>query len=430
MIKTQLNYLHKLERFKKIKPGLATMWSLMKALGNPQDTFPSIHIAGTNGKGSTAAFLSSILNQTSLKVGLYTSPHLHRFNERIVINNQPVSDNHLSNLINQVRKAAATARVTPTYFEFTTAIAFLYLARQKVDIAIIEVGMGGDLDATNVITPILSIITNISLDHTQWLGQTKLSIAKRKAGIIKNKIPLITAEENPDIIAYLKNECAQKKALIHILQKMIITTPAKHTLSDQTFSTNGVINDTFTIPLLGQHQITNASTALLATQVFKKTQPRLNKIISTQISTHKIKKGLSSVQWSGRFDIVSKQPFILIDGAHNEQSVFALASVLDSYHLPHPDILVLGIKDDKDPKPFLDNIVPRFRKIIVTEAKHHPTPAKKLAKQISESNTQVSATTNLAQAIDQAKKDLKPNTMLLITGSLYLAGDALSIIKP
>ena len=424
MLKTELNYLRSLEKFEKIKPGLDTMQSLMTALGDPQDTFSSIHIAGTNGKGSTAAFLNSVLNQTKFRVGLYTSPHLHRFNERIVANNMAISDKRLSELILVVREASKTARVTQTYFEFTTAVAFLHLAQQKVDIAIIEVGMGGDLDATNVISPFLSIITNIGLDHTKWLGETKLAIADRKAGVIKEGVPLITAEEDPNIISFLKRRCAQKNAPVFTLKEHLTTTLEKRTLSEQTFSTKGVMDDTFTIPLLGDHQIKNAATAILATNVIN-----TKKLLQERISTTNIQKGLSLVEWPGRFDIVSRDPFILIDGAHNEQGYLALSESLDSYTLPSPDILVLGIKRDKDPKILLENIVPRFRKIIVTEAEHDPYPAARLAKLIYQPTKKVQVIPKLSLAIQQAKKDLRPKSMLLITGSLYLAGDALSIIK-
>ncbi|MGE0793294.1 MAG: folylpolyglutamate synthase/dihydrofolate synthase family protein, partial [Candidatus Woesearchaeota archaeon] len=208
-----LNYMYNLERF-GIKLGLETMNSILNLFDNPQNKFKTIHIAGTNGKGSTASFIFNILKQQYSNVGLYTSPHLHQFNERIKINDNFISDEEIVELIKEVKQKSEENNIHLTFFEFTTTIMFLHFARKKVDIAVIEVGMGGRLDATNIITPLISIITNIGLDHTHILGDTKLKIAAEKAGIIKQNIPLITAEKSEEILEFFFEICKQKNSEI------------------------------------------------------------------------------------------------------------------------------------------------------------------------------------------------------------------------
>ena len=307
----QLARLTGLRRFDTIKPGLETTTRLLAALGNPHQQFQSVHIAGTNGKGSTATFLGSILQQTGSlpptshsrqpKTGLYTSPYVHNFNERMQVNSIPVTDLELAELITQTQKAAAQHQLDPTFFEFATAVAFLHFANQDVDTAVVEVGMGGALDATNVITPAISIITNIGLDHTEWLGTTNEKIAEQKAGIIKEGVPVVTAETDPDILEYFAKVCRQKNAALYAVNDHLVATVTKRLLTSQTFTTRGVINDTFTIPLLGEHQVTNALTALLAWHV-----------ISPLPSLGAVHDGLAKAFIPGRLEIVSKNTFILV----------------------------------------------------------------------------------------------------------------------
>jgi len=434
---TELNYLTQLERYQEIKPGLAVMIRMLAALDNPHHQLPTIHIAGTNGKGSTAAFLASVLTAAGCKTGLYTSPHLHHFNERVQVNGQPVTNQELISLIAKIRQATQQHQLEPTYFEFTTALAFLYLAQQQVDIAVIEVGLGGSLDATNVITPLVSVITNIGLDHTEWLGQTKQAIAARKAGIIKPHVPVITAETDPNILAYLKNIATPKNSQLYAVHEHLDATVTNHSLTNQTFTpiqtpiqTPGVrINATslldqeFSIPLLGKHQITNALTALLTLRHLK-AHPEL----SVSVKASAVKKGLAETHWPGRLDVVSQDPFILVDGAHNLESIAALSDFLSENLnlLPPLDVLVIGMKRDKNLQPIIDHLVPKFRQVIVTEGKYQPTPASQLAAQLG---PVAQAIPDIKQALTQAQQDLKPNHLMLITGSLYMIGDALTILR-
>ncbi len=462
----QLAYLHNLQRFEAIKPGLGVIHALLAELGNPHRQFSSIHIAGTNGKGSVAAMLASMLQHSSPPpttynlhplIGRYTSPHLTRFNERVCINDTPVTDGELARLISNVRAAAERTRLSPTFFEFTTAAAFLHFARQCVDIAVVEVGMGGRLDATNVITPLVSIITNIGLDHTQWLGATRRAIAREKAGIIKPGVPLVTAERNPGTLAYFASICRAQRAPFYPVHQHLHARRLYHDLNSQSFTVRTLAPParvSFSLPLLGRHQIDNALTALLALQFASggARDKRLQKISSRDARlTRYAQRGLAAVRWPGRLQIFSRDPFILLDGAHNPNGVRALARFLDDEPLlPSPDILVLGSKNDKDITALLKHIVPRFRHVVVTEASYQPMPAAALAERIARAGKTpgvnrktpgveeararnnallITAEPNLARALALARRELRPGQMLLITGSLYLIGDALQNIK-
>lgn len=421
MANKALQYLTTLHRFEEIKPGLQTMQALLAALGNPQTKFRSVHIAGTNGKGSTAAFLASILRAANYKTGLYTSPHLCSFNERVVINGRSLDDQSLSRLINRIRQAAQSAHLSPTFFEFTTALAFQHFAKQQIDIGVIEVGMGGDLDATNVITPLVSIITNVSVDHTEWLGPTAAAIAKHKAGIIKPSVPLVTAETNPAITSILARRCSDQNAPFYHLSNLLQTNPISSSLACQSFSTQGLVNNKFKISLLGPHQLTNAATAITTALVLRSSHPA--------ITTAAIKRGLSSARWAGRLDIVSRRPFILLDGAHNDAGLDSLASALDNCPFPPADTLVVGIKSDTNPAPIIKTIAPRFRQIITTQANYDPFPVSRLQSLFNPKKYALQAIPDPQQAITYAIKNLKPGSLLLVTGSLYLIGDILSALK-
>src|SRR3989338_1387571 len=251
-MQSTLDYLYSLERF-GIKLGLETTQKMLDVLENPHHTFKSIHVTGTNGKGSTCAFLASILQEAGYKTGLYTSPHLVKFNERIKINGFDIPHQDLLQLISEIKEKCS--HLNPTFFEFTTAMAFLYFARQKVDFAVIEVGMGGRLDATNVIMPEVSIITNIGFDHMKHLGDSKEAIAREKAAIIKEKVPLVTAEQDPLLVSYFEKVCRQKQSPIFLVKDVTIISK-QESLSGQSFTVDG---GKFSITLLGRHQQTNAA---------------------------------------------------------------------------------------------------------------------------------------------------------------------------
>lgn len=423
----QLKYMYSLERF-GIKPGLDVIKRLLKELGIPEEEFQSVHISGTNGKGSTAAMIESVLRQAEYKTGLYTSPHLIRFNERIQVSGQEISNERLGELIEVVKKATEKTGLSPTFFEFTTAIAFLYLAQEKIDIGVIEVGLGGEKDATNVITPLISIITNIGHDHVNIIGPTKLEIAREKAGIIKPGSIFVTAETNPKIIEVFTTRTEK----IWQVQDLISAETIQQTLDHQIIKTSGMYNAQFELPLLGEHQVTNALTALVALKALGgKGFP---------VPLEQIQTGLQKTHWPGRLQVLSQKPLILIDGAHNEEGAQALHSFLSqkirpSYHrsvygdIPRFKVLLLAMKKDKDMPTMLGKIVPMFGKVIITQGNYEPMPVGELAELMQKYHANVEAISDVKTALAKAQKNLKPKDMLLITGSLYMIGDALAALS-
>ncbi|HLD73216.1 MAG TPA: folylpolyglutamate synthase/dihydrofolate synthase family protein [Candidatus Nanoarchaeia archaeon] len=418
-----LDYLYGLNQF-GVKLRLEEMEKLVKALDNPQDKFKSVHVAGTNGKGSTCAFLASILEQAGFKVGLNTSPHLVRFNERIKINGKNISNQKLGELTTVIKEKVENNQISTTFFEFTTALAFLYFAQEKVDYAVVEVGMGGRLDATNVLLPEVSIITSIDLDHTGNLGETKELIAKEKAGIIKEGKLVITAETDPEIITLFQEICRERKTSLLVLDEVLKIEKIKSNLKSQTFRMSGIISETFRIKLLGDYQLRNASLAVL---------------IASQlgIPLDKIKLGLKKAVWSGRLEIIRKDPLVIVDGSHNPQGFNTLKSFLDKNILNKDDpkkiILVLGVAKDKKWEEMLPLIVPLAEQVMVTEGNFKPTPVEILAEEtlkshpatINESNNKVKIIKKSWEAVQEALKLAEKEDLVLIAGSLYLAGDVL-----
>ncbi|MDL1984081.1 MAG: bifunctional folylpolyglutamate synthase/dihydrofolate synthase, partial [Deltaproteobacteria bacterium] len=294
-----------LKRF-GIKLGLSTIKSMMHGLGNPQDSFSCIHVAGTNGKGSIASSIASILKESNYRVGLYTSPHLVRFNERIRINNQPVSNKTIVEAY-EVLKNVSTGKREPTFFEYSTAMALYEFGKQKVDWAVIETGMGGRLDATNIIKPALTIISNISLEHRMYLGNTIKQIAGEKGGIIKNNIPVVTGASQKSVISTLKDIARKKSATFYRLGDEFKVRRNK----TKTFTYFGIENTwrNLRTGLRGNHQIDNAGLVLAACELLNKNK--------AEISLKSIQRGLEKNRWPGRLDIVSEKPLIILDGAHN-----------------------------------------------------------------------------------------------------------------
>jgi dihydrofolate synthase/folylpolyglutamate synthase len=415
----ELEYLYGLERF-GIRLGLEVMNQLMAALNHPEQAWRSIHITGTNGKGSTASFLESSVRQTSLKVGLYTSPHLYRFNERVRVNGQPITDADLIRLVERIRQVVETNKLTVTFFEFTTALAFLYFAEQQVDLAIIEVGMGGSLDATNVITPLISVITNVGLDHVPIIGTSKQEIARNKAGIIKRGGIVVTAEKNPELLEVFQDVAGEQHATLYQVQRELSVTNIRSSLQGQTFTVTGRYEGTLTINLLGEHQIANALTAILTLCILPE--------LGVPITEQEIQQGLEQAQWEGRLDIVSDNPFVIVDGAHNADGVAALQKFLATMSLPPPGVLIFALKKGKNVEEIAQAIVPLFREVIVTEGTYEPESAEYIAAALS-ATIPVSIVPEPAQAVEQGLKKLRPNSMLLITGSLYMIGDALTALR-
>ena len=388
-----LEYLYSLERF-GIKLGLDVMNQLMDVLDHPEKKFKSIHVTGTNGKGSTCAFLASILRKAGYTVGLYTSPHLIRFNERIKLNGVDISDKDLIRFTSVIREKLHG--IDATFFEFTTALAFLYFAEKKVDIAVIEVGMGGRLDATNVIVPEVCVITHVAFDHLEHLGKTLIEIAREKAGIVKTNVPLVTAETHPDVLALFRKVCHD-----HGSEMTVVGDAGDWKLS-----------------LRGEHQTVNARTAVAALRVIHDIFP---------VSDQAIREGLATAKWPGRLMVVSEKPLIILDGAHNLDGMLALRDYI--VELPRRKILLLGIAEDKDVSAMVKLIVPLFEQVIVTQGNFKPMDAGKLAGEVRKHCSNVTIVPSAAEAFRKARASVKKNELLLVTGSLYLVGDVLGVLE-
>ena len=408
-----LKTMYGLRRF-GIKLGLSTIRKILSGLGNPHKAFRCIHIAGTNGKGSVASSLSSILYQSGYKTGLYTSPHLVRFNERIQINNRPISNKKVIGSYETIKRIHFGKR-EPTFFEFTTAMALYEFASQQVDWAVIETGMGGRLDATNIIKPELSIITNVSLEHREYLGNTIAQIAEEKAGIIKKRIPVITAVRQQRAISVIKKTAADKAApLFQMGADFRIRRNANGLFSYYGLET---VWRNLQTALLGRHQADNAALALAACELLNRN--------GAAISQDSIRQGLIRNHWPGRLEIVSSDPFILLDGAHNLAAARNLARFLASNLAGRPLTLVIGILDDKPYEAMLACLLPIAERVILTRPKINRALAPERLHEVAEKfNLDTVIIPDVAGAVKHAFDTSMPHGATCIAGSLYVVGEA------
>ncbi|MCK5512638.1 MAG: bifunctional folylpolyglutamate synthase/dihydrofolate synthase, partial [Thermodesulfovibrionia bacterium] len=325
-----VNYLYVLQKH-GIKLGLENPKRLLSVLGEPQKSFLSVHIAGTNGKGSTAAMISSILKESGIKAGLFTSPHLASFTERIRINNVPILEAEVIRLTSHIRKAVAASDIKPTFFEFITAMAFYYFACEKIDWAVIEVGMGGRFDATNVLLPQVSVITNIGFDHREFLGETIADIALEKAGIIKNTVPVVAAAQHPEALKILEKIAKNCNARLHKygedFKSTLLRMDERHIVFDYFNVNSPMIQNNgwggyknLSLPLTGKHQMYNASLAIRTCEIIRQG--------GFPVSDDAVKNGLLKLNMEGRIEFVSQTPPIIIDSAHNPDAAKALANAL------------------------------------------------------------------------------------------------------
>jgi dihydrofolate synthase / folylpolyglutamate synthase len=397
--------------------GLTAITQLLSRLDRPQNAYSTVLIAGTNGKGSTAAMLASILQSAGLKVGLYTSPHLIDIRERIVINGQKISRKEMGMLIEEVRDHL---RGPVTYFEFLTAIAFLYFARCKVDIAVLEAGLGGRLDATNVSRPLVSVITNIALEHTVYLGKTLTAIAGEKAGIIKKNGICVTAARQQKVIDVFNGVCKERHAELFLLGRNFkIKTRKNGCLSYEGLNRN--VSE-LTIPLLGRHQLSNTALALAAIEVLEKKGYR--------IDDQSIHQGLAKTHWEGRLEILQHDPMFLLDGAHNPAGVRSLRHSLEKDFHRRRLILIFGALADKDYRKMLRQIAPLADRIILPQLKAtRAASAADLAVFLKKMNCSAGTSDSVASAVMQALASARKDDLICACGSLYLAGEVKQVFS-
>lgn len=451
-----INYLYSLQKY-GIKLGLEKTERILSQLGNPQSDFLSIHVAGTNGKGSVSAMIASILMSIGFKVGLFTSPHLVSFTERIRINNEQISESEVVALTEEIRyriqdtgyrKQRKDLELPPTFFEFVTAMAFLYFSRNKVDWAVIETGMGGRLDATNLITPEVSVITKISYDHKEFLGETLTDIAKEKAGIIKNRIPVVSAMQEKEAEDVIRKTAKEKSSRLFVYEKdfsgTLRSTGLKGTFFD--YSDNSCSLSNLHIPLAGEYQVSNACIAIKATMVALKRAKKRKSGTSElpDFSTSALKEGLANTKWRGRLEIVSNNPVIMVDGAHNPDAANALSGFIKKHLDNYKIILIMGIMSDKDINGIMSPLLPLASDIIFTAPNYgRAASPQRLAEIASRMGFSSKITDSVKEAIETAKKIESQGighgssitgqtqgslSLILITGSFYTIGEALEIL--
>ncbi len=400
--------------------GLETIQKMLEGLKNPQNRFQSIHIAGTNGKGSVASALSSILHCAGCKAGLYTSPHLVKFNERICINNQPVSDEDVVEECETVKSVPYGER-EPTFFEYSTAMAFYEFAKQKVDWAVIETGMGGRMDATNIVLPAVSVITNISLEHQSYLGKTVAQIAGEKGGIIKPGTPVITGAKQKNAISVLEKIAEEKSAPLYRLGKDF-RVRRKKSGAFTYFGLEDTWHDMQT-SLSGSYQADNAALALAVCEI-------LNRNKKADIPATAVRDGLMKNRWPGRLEVVSESPLVILDGAHNLAAAQNLADFLSENMKGRKVTLVLGILDDKPYVAMLRSLLPVCSRLILTQAKtgRALTP-ETLYEAAKETVQDIKIIPDVSEALDYAVKTAEPDEAVCVAGSLYVVGEAKAAIE-
>ena len=401
-------------------PGLGRTQELLRRMGNPEKKLKFVHIAGTNGKGSTAAMTASILQKAGYKAGLYTSPYIYRFNERIQVNGQQIPDEDVATVTEYVKQFAEAMEEKPTEFELVTAIGFEYFARQNCDIVVLEVGMGGALDSTNVIdTPEVAVITNIGLDHTDYLGDTVEKIAETKAGIFKNNGHAVVYRGTPGVEAVYEKICAERNISLKKADFDSLNLRS-HSLEGQVFDC-GSRKELF-LPLLGDHQLHNASVVLSIADTLIE--------IGWNITEQNIREGIRDVSWPGRFDIVGKDPLFIIDGGHNPQCIDALVVNIRDYLADRKIIALTGVLADKDYGEMYRPMMPYIQEFVCITP---PNPRKLDAQELAEHLRRVGATATpcetIAQGVETAIQKAGKDGVVLCFGSLYTIGDIKNALK-
>lgn len=403
---------------------LDRMRRLAAFLGDPQKTINSLHVAGSKGKGSTAAVIHSILKRAGFKAALYTSPHLSTFRERIRIGDGLIKEDEIARLAEKLKGSVEKLLPDrPTFFELYTAIAFLYFKEKKADLAIYETGLGGRLDATNIIEPLASVITPLSYEHTDKLGATLTEIAYEKCGIIKERTVCISAPQDPEAARKIEETCAERDSPLRMVGRDIFYRLVSSDDRRQIFDVSGEFGEYAGLEtnLLGPHQAANCATAIAAVESLKR--------FGMSVPERALREGIRDVSWPGRFEIYGRNPYVILDGAQNRASARALAESIKQILKYKKLILVFGASKDKDIKGMLDELIPLADTIIATESniKERALGASKLAAMIpAEKTTYV--TSSVKEALSKAASCVEKDDAVIVTGSLFVVGEAREIL--
>ncbi|MPM18484.1 Folylpolyglutamate synthase [bioreactor metagenome] len=419
-----LNYINESHKF-GIRLGLDNMRNLLELLGNPQDKLNVIHVAGTNGKGSTCSFITSILKESGYKVGLYTSPFLETFTERIKINGENIPEEDVARIVTLIKEKIEQGDIYPTEFEIVTAMAFYYYCEQDVDFVALEVGLGGRYDATNIIeTSDVSVITSISLDHVGILGDTVAKIAYEKGGIIKENGTAIVYDQSDEAKDVIKDICKEKNAK-YIEVKFDDINIKQSDIYSQVYdcSIMGKKYEDLEIKLIGDHQVNNSILALSAIDFLKETK-------GLNITEEDIRKGLINTKWPGRIEKIMEKPIFIIDGAHNEDGARSLAKAIDKNFNGKKATLLIGMLEDKDIDGVLEILMPYFNKVITTTPDNpRAIDSEKLKDKISKYVDNIVSKPSIEEAVEYTLKNSSEDDIVISAGSLYMIGTVRTLVN-
>jgi len=398
--------------------------ALLLRLNNPQEAAKSIHIAGTKGKGSTVAMIASILTQAGYRTGLYTSPHLLDFTERIQIDGRPIAREDFAGLVAKLKPEveamnALSAFGELTTFEILTALAFTYFREREVDYQVLETGLGGRLDATNVVKPEVCAITSISFDHTDVLGDTLSQIAREKAGIIKPGSTVVCAPQSPEAMEVIVSICQERGVRVVRIGSDVTWRRKTFSSEGQTFQLKGLLGEyEFNLPLLGEHQLENAATAVAASEILVER--------GAKISPESMAKGLAQVRWPGRLQILQRKPWVIVDGAHNADSARRLVKALKGYFKYDRAFLIFGASSDKDIAGMVSELALFPDSVIVTRSRHPRAVAPdRLVGEFSKCGDVPQVAENISAAVELALAGAKPADLICATGSLFVVAEVM-----
>ncbi len=420
-----MEFLNHLTKF-GINLGLGRIEELLSRLDNPHHKLKIVHIGGTNGKGSTTAMLASILKEAGYRVGTFTSPHLHSYTERFLIDGVEINRVRLAGLIEELRPhledMAAGGFEHPTEFEVSTALAFLYFSREMVDFVLLEVGLGGAIDSTNVAPSMLTVITNVAMDHMDYLGHTIEEIAWVKSGIIKPGVPVITAATGEGL-RVIEDTCRQKDCRLTLVGRDVTWEHISHSLAGQNFNIRGsrAAYENLALPLLGGHQQVNAATAVAAAEVLM--------AMGSAISAGAVRQGLADTRWPGRLEIMRRQPLVIIDGAHNYDGARSLRSALVEYFPNRSIVLVIGMLGDKERAKVAAELASAARAVVVTRP-NSPRAGnwRELAILAGRYVPEVYLEEDIGEALNKALSLAEPEEIVCLTGSLYMVAEARELL--
>lgn len=420
-----LAYLESLGTF-GIQLGLKRIEALLAEMGNPERRFRSIHVTGTNGKGSTTAMLASIHATAGIRTGMYISPHLVDYPERMTLDGKEISCDEFAAAIEQTRLAAEAIQSrgmdSPTEFEVLTAAAFYWFARQRAEIVVVEVGLGGLLDSTNVITPELSVITNVTLEHTDRCGKTLAEIATHKAGIIKPGVPVVTGAVG-EALSVIEAVAARQHSACSVLDREFFVSDVHTGETEQSFLFSGPVEppQRYRMRLLGRHQADNAAVAIRACQSLANQEPRL--------TSAAIRTGVANARWPGRFEIFPGSPLVILDGAHNPDGVRSLRQTLDDVYPARPIVFLFGVLADKEHAEMARLLFRRSDRAVVVEPNsQRAAAASDIAREISGYVAAAATADNIAAGLDQARSWAGPTGAICVAGSLYMIGEARQLL--